>query len=92
MIQNGLKIHYVRPTSLFRIQLTLEDFDPNQVSPELVQQLRMICTKLSISSNKNAKDAMRVHKLDSTQTELFRPEAYGIMKDLGSDSSTLYNE
>ena len=32
--------------------------------------------KLSISSDYDAKDAMRVHQLDSTQTELFRPEVY----------------
>jgi hypothetical protein len=51
--------------------LTLEDLDPNQVSPQFVQQLRMICMKLSISSDNDAKDAMRVHELDSTQINLF---------------------
>ena len=55
----------------------LVDLDPNQVSTQVVQQFRMICMKLSISSDYDAKDAMRVHQLDSTQTELFRPEVYG---------------
>ena len=77
VVQNGLNIHNVSSTSLFRIQLTLVDLDPNQVSPQLVQQLRMICMKLSISSDNDAKDAMRVHKLDSTQTDFFWPEVYG---------------
>jgi hypothetical protein len=54
--------------------LTLVDLDPNQVSPQLVQQLRMVCMNLSVSSDNDAKDAMRVHKLDSTHTELFWPE------------------
>jgi hypothetical protein len=54
--------------------LTLVDLDPNQVSPQLVQQLPIICMKLSISSDNDAQDAMRVHELDSTQTELFWPE------------------
>jgi hypothetical protein len=66
-IQNGLNIHNPSSTSLFRIQLRLVYLDPNQVSPQLVQQLCMTCRKLSISSHKN----------DSTQTELFRPQLYG---------------
>jgi len=74
LVQNGLNIRNVSSTSLFRIQLTLVDLDPNQVSPLLVQQLRIVCMKLSVSSHNDAKDAMRVHKLDSTQTELFWPE------------------
>ena len=49
--------------------------------------------KLSVSSDSDAKDAMRVHKLDSTQTELFFGlKCRRIMKDLGSDSSASYNE
>jgi hypothetical protein len=44
------------------------------VSPQLVQQLRMVCMKLSISSDNDAKDAMRLHKIDSTKTELVWPE------------------
>ena len=77
VVQNGLCVHDVSSTSLFRIQLTLVDLDPNQVSPQLVQQLRMVCMKLSVSSDNDPKDAVRVHKLDSTQTELFWPEVYG---------------
>ena len=77
VVQNGLNIHNVSSTSLCRIQLTLVDLDPNQVSPQLVQQLRMVCMKLSVSSDNDPKDAMRVHKLDFTQTELFWPEVYG---------------
>jgi hypothetical protein len=59
VVQNGLNVHDVSSTSFV-------DLDPNQVSSQLVQQLRMICMKISISSDNNAKDAMRVHKLDST--------------------------
>ena len=74
VVQNGLNIHNVSSTSLFRIHLTLADLNPNQVSSQFVQQLRMICMKLSISSENDPKDAMRVHELDSTQTKLFWPE------------------
>ena len=74
VVQDGLNMHNVSSTSLFRILLTLVDLDPNQVSPQLVQQLRMVCMKLSVSSDNDAKDAMRVHKLDSTKTEFFWPE------------------
>ena len=83
VIQNGLNIHYVSSTLLFWIQLMLVDLDPNQVSTQVVQQFRMICMKLSISSDKDAKDDMEVHKLDSTQTQLFRPEVYGNHERLG---------
>ena len=76
VVQNGLNVHDVSSTSFV-------DLDPNQVSSQLVQQLRMICMKISISSDNNAKDAMRVHKLDSTQTELFRRDVYGNYERLG---------
>ena len=83
VIQNGLNIHNVSSTLLFRIQLTLVDLDPNQVSSQLVQQSRMICMKLSISSDYDAKDGVRVDKFDSTQTELFWPEVYWNHERLG---------
>ena len=70
VVQDGLNTHGVSSTRLFRIQLTFADLDPNQVSPQLVHQLRMICTKLSISSDNDVKDAITVHKLDSTLREL----------------------
>jgi len=87
VVQNGLNVHDVSSTSLFRIQLTLVDFDPNQVSPQLVQQLRMVCMKLSVSSDNDANDAMRVQELDC-----FGLMCRGIMNDLGSDSSVSHNE
>jgi len=43
----------------------------------------MVCIKLSTSSDNDAKDAITVHKLDSTQTELFRPGVYGNHQRLG---------
>jgi hypothetical protein len=39
--------------------------------------------KLSTSSENDAKDSMTVHKLDSTQTKLFRPEVYQNHERLG---------
>jgi len=74
VLQSGLSTHNVTSTSLFRIQLRLLDLGPSHVSPQLVQQLRMVCMKLSISSDNDAKDAMRLHKIDSTKTELVWPE------------------
>jgi hypothetical protein len=43
----------------------------------------MICTKLSISADNDAKDAMRVHKLHSTETELFWAGVYRNHEKLG---------
>jgi len=77
VVQNGLNLHDVSSTSLFRIQLALVDLDPNQVSSQLVQQLRVIFMNLCISSETDAKDAMRAHELDSTQTKLFWSEVQG---------------
>jgi len=37
----------------------------------------MICMKLSISSDNDAKDAMRLQELDSTQKKLLWPKVQG---------------
>ena len=70
-VRNGLNVHDVSSTSLFGIKLPHVDLDPNQVSSQLVQQLPMICMKLSISSDSDAKDAMRVRKLNFTLKSCF---------------------
>ena len=58
VIQNGLNIHDVTLTSSLRTQFTLVSVDPEQVSPQVVQQLHMICMKLYTSSDNDAKDAI----------------------------------
>ena len=83
VIQNGLNIHNVSSTSSFRIQLTLVDLDPKQVSPELVQHWHMTCMKLSIRADNDAKDAMRVPKLGSNLGEFFWSGVYGNHERLG---------